>query len=153
MLERFRCFRQHGRRFIRPRVGRGCCAQKLEHRTVLLRSRLNDRSDWFASTAADSTSSALRNAAVDGDETDGLFRQVVGRFNVGFGDEPDAVVFVFVEPMGQVVRLSAEKRTPCCIPYGLAVGFRQGTLEFSGDASSSRRWAPLNDRRKSAKSN
>ena len=129
MPGRLRCVWQQGRCFIRPKVGRDCRAQEVEHRTTLLRTRLNYRPGSFAPIAAVFTTSTLRDTAVDGDETNGLLSQVVGGFDVGFGDEPEVAVCVFPEPLRQIVRLSTEWRAPCRIPHELPAGFLQGTSE------------------------
>lgn len=51
---------------------------------------------------------SLRAAAVDGDEADGLSRQVVGGFDVRLGEEAEVAVRILAKALRQVVGLSAE---------------------------------------------
>ena len=76
--------------------------QEVEHRTALLSTAHHDGPDPFAPALPDLAAGALRQAAMDGHEADGLLGQVVGGFHVRRRDEAKVTVHVLGEAVGQV---------------------------------------------------
>ena len=120
---------QERRRFFRAEVGRDGRAQEFEYGATLLRARLNDSPDAFAPAASIFTAGALRDPAMDGDKANRLFRQVVGRFDIRFGDEAEIAVRVLTETLCQIESLSTARCSACGIPDQLGTGRLQGPLE------------------------
>ena len=66
---------------------------------------------------------------MDGHETNGLFRQVVRRFDVGFGDETKVTFRVFEKTLGQIDGLAGVDQLLESIVHQLVADSFQAVLE------------------------
>jgi hypothetical protein len=86
------------------KVGLHRLTQEVKCRATLLAAGRDDRPNAFAPTLSRVAARPLRQAAVDGHEATRLFRQVIGWFDIGCGDEAEVAVHVRDEAVGQVSR-------------------------------------------------
>ncbi len=84
--------------------------QEFEDRSTLLCACGDGGPDPLAPAAAGFAACALRDPAVDHDEADRLFRQVVCRFDARCGDELEVGLAMLVEAFGQVLSVLAWRR-------------------------------------------
>ena len=78
-------------------------AKELEYVEATLRAGGDGCPDSFAPISARFAASALRDAAVDHDESNRLFRQIVRRLDARRGDEAEVTIAVLQETVGHVL--------------------------------------------------
>ena len=76
------------------------------------------------------TARSLRHFAIDHDEANRLFRQVIGRLDAGSGDEAQVTFAMFTEAIGQILRFFAARDAI----DDLGPKFVAGVLQFDLEA-------------------
>ena len=114
---------------FRAKVRYYCRTQELKYRSPLLVTSLDDGPDALAPAAAIFTARALRDPPMDRHEPNGLFGQLVGRFDVGLGNESEVALPVLPKASCQVVCLGSLWRSSRGVPYQLVASLLQFPTE------------------------